>query len=231
MKLPLAGACVIVAVASVCGGAEKTTAAPPSAPRNESLHYAINWPSGLSLGESQLAAHGGQFQFTLDADVPGYPVHDQVSSTASPDFCSASLEKHYLHGHRKSDEKITFDAHRNTAERETVNGGKSEIQTSPCAKDPLTYLEFLRHELSLGRLPAPQAVVFGAVYQVRVAFVGTETVKLADKTMEADKLTASLKGPSSDVTFEIYFSKDPARTPLLVKVPLPLATFSMELVR
>ena len=49
--------------------------------------------------------------------------------------------------------------------------------------------------------------------------------------MEADRLTASLKGPSSDINFEVFFLKDAARTPALVRVPLAMGTFSMELVR
>jgi hypothetical protein len=44
-------------------------------------------------------------------------------------------------------------------------------------------------------------------------------------------MAVTLKGPATDTTFEIFFAKDTTRTPLLVRVPLALATFSMELVR
>jgi hypothetical protein len=33
------------------------------------------------------------------------------------------------------------------------------------------------------------------------------------------------------VQFEVYFARNPARTPLLFRVPLALGRFSMELVR
>jgi hypothetical protein len=39
------------------------------------------------------------------------------------------------------------------------------------------------------------------------------------------------KGPSANFQAEIYFARDPARTPLLIKVPSALGPFSMELVR
>ena len=44
-------------------------------------------------------------------------------------------------------------------------------------------------------------------------------------------MSASVKGPASEITFEVFFLKDRARTPALVRVPLALGTFSMELVR
>jgi hypothetical protein len=46
-----------------------------------------------------------------------------------------------------------------------------------------------------------------------------------------DKVVSNVKGPASTVEFEMYFARDPARTPLLVKLPLPIGSISMELVR
>ena len=60
---------------------------------------------------------------------------------------------------------------------------------------------------------------------------GAQIIKLADKQVEADRVTASVKGAASEVGFEVFFLKDAARTPALVRVPLALGTFSMELVR
>ncbi|MEO7142940.1 MAG: DUF3108 domain-containing protein [Bryobacteraceae bacterium] len=241
MKFALA---IVIAFAASAFAAEKAVpvATPAPALHDESLHYVVNWPSGLSLGECQFAAHrlaaaDGQpshwdFQLNLDAAVPGFEVHDQIHSTASPEFCSSETDKNYVQGKRKAEEKITFDPHANTATRETLNGGgKSDVSTPACAKDPLAYLAFLRHELVEGRLPPPQPIVFGAVYRIRVVFAGAETVKVGGKPVETDHLTATLKGPSSDVTFDIFFARDAVRTPVLVRVPLSLAAFTMELAR
>ncbi|MGH9662991.1 MAG: DUF3108 domain-containing protein, partial [Bryobacteraceae bacterium] len=210
---------------------EKAATAPAPAPfssaRDESLHYNINWPSELSLGESQLSARSvtangepahKEFQFTVDAAVPGFEVHDQYHSLASQDFCSTEFDKSYTHGKRKAEEKIEFDTQNNTATRETLHGGgKSDLSTAACAKDPLTYVQFLRHELSDGRLPPPQAVIFGAAYQVRVEFAGAQTLRVGDKAVETDHLTATIKGPSSEIALDLYFARDAARTPVLVK--------------
>jgi Protein of unknown function (DUF3108) len=208
---------------------------------NEQLHYSINWPSGLSLGEGQLSASRVKssesapdkldLNFTLDAAIPGFQVQDRYRSEATADFCSMLLDRKSVHGTKKAEEKTTFDPEKGTAVRETHGGGKSDLQTASCGKDALAYLYFLRHELSQGRLPPSQPVYFGSAYQVRVEFAGTQTIKLGDTSVEADRVKASVKGPASDINFEVFFLKDAARTPALVRVPFSLGTFAMELVR
>jgi len=218
-------------------GARSGTA--PGLPE-EQLTYSINWPSGLSLGESHLSAASSKssdsptrlhLEFQVDAAVPGFQVMDRYQSNATPDYCSVDLEKNTLHGKKKVEEKTTFDQQAGTASRETGGGGKSEVQISSCGRDALTYLYYVRHELGQGRLPAAQTVYFGAPYQVRLEFAGTQAIRMGDKNVEADRLKASAKGPSSEISFEIFFLKDTGRTPALVRVPLSLATFTMELVK
>ncbi len=210
---------------------------------NEQLRYSINWPSGLSLGEAQLratrlkpapgtdAAEKRLLEFDLDAAVPSFAVSDRYRSDASPDFCSVEFQKKVTHGRKKTDEKTTFDSHAATATRETVGGGKSELKASSCSHDALAFLYYVRRELSQGRIPPPQTVFFGAAYEIRVEFAGTQKIRIGETPVDADRLTASVKGGSSDITFEVFFLKDAARTPALVRVPLALGTFSMELVR
>jgi len=218
------------------------SAAPVSAPgfNNEQLRYSINWSSGLSLGEAQLHAtllkpaqdaERRHLEFDLDAAVPGYAVSDRYRSDASSDFCSAEFQRTTTHGKKKTDEKTTFDAQAGTATRQTVGGGKSELKSPTCGKDALTYLYFVRRELSQGRIPQAQTVFFGAAYEVRVEFAGTQKIRLGDTQVDADRVTASVKGAASDISFEVFFLKDAARTPALVRVPLALGTFSMELVK
>lgn len=208
---------------------------------NETLRYNINWPSGLSLGEAQLRATRSKpaadsaekrlLEFDLDAAVPSFAVTDRYRSDASADFCSMQFQKTATHGRKKTDEKTTFDSHAGTATRETKGGGKSELKASSCSHDALAFLYYVRRELSQGRIPPPQTVFFGAAYEIRVEFAGTQKIRIGDTLVDADRLTASVKGGSSDISFEVFFLKDAARTPALVRVPLALGTFSMELVR
>ena len=219
------------------------TAAPSSAPafENEQLRYSINWPSGLSLGEAQISATSSKgsdssapsshFSFDIDAGIPGFAVTDRYRSQAAGDFCSTEFQRTTTHGPKKVDEKMTFDSHDGKATRETVGGGKTETSAPSCARDALTFLYYARHELSQGRIPPPQTIFFGSQYEIRLEFAGTQSIRVADKSVEAERVTASVKGPASSVSFEVFFLKDRARTPALVRVPLPLGTFTMELVQ
>ena len=209
---------------------------------NETLHYSINWPSGLSLGEATLTAVGseqvaGQAQpprmnlkFDIDAGVPGFAVSDRFHATASGKFCSSDFEKATSHGSKKVADSESFDPNTGTVTRGSGDG-KSEILGNTCSKDALTFLYFLRQELTQGRIPPKQTLFFGAPYEITLRSEGTESVKIANKEVETDHLKASVDGPGSSISFDLFFLQDKARTPALVKVPLALGTFSMELVR
>jgi hypothetical protein len=142
------------------------------------------------------------------------------------------MEKNFTHGNKKADEKITFDQQNHTASRETQNGGgKSDVSIPSCGKDALTFMQFARNELAQGRLLPQQAVIFGAAYNVRIEYTGAQRIKYGDQTADADRIVATIKGPTTDLTVEIFFAKDAARTPLLARIPLTLGTFTVELIR
>ena len=209
---------------------------------NETLQYSINWPSGLSLGEATLSASsservvngqqqaGMHLQFDLDAGVPGYAVRDRFRSAASGNFCSAEFQKTTSHGSRRVDDRETFDPNTGTVTR-GEGAGQSELSANTCGKDALAFLYFVRQELSQGRIPARQTVFFGAPYEIRLESAGTESVKIGNKPVDTDHLKASVDGPSSSISFDLFFLKDKARTLALVRVPLALGTFSMELAK
>ena len=142
------------------------------------------------------------------------------------------VRKDYTHGHHKAQERITFDQHDHSATRETLNGGgKADFEISSCARDPLTFIQFVRQELANGRVPPAQQVVYGAIYQVRLEYTGEQTIKIGDQGKDADHVIATIKGPSSNLTVELFFSRDAARAPLLAKLPLALGTFTVELMQ
>jgi hypothetical protein len=215
--------------------------------RAESLTYAISWPSGLSLGEATLTSdqksdqkHDAagpkgsgpwSFHLDLDASVPGFAIRDQYQSKADAGLCSAELKKSVSHGGRKSEEKVVFDQQKNTATRESGSSGKTEIDVPACAHDALAFLQFARMELAQGRMAPQQAVIFGAAYQVRLVFIGTQPVNVDGKRVDADHLQATIKGPSREYTIELFFSRDAARTPVMARIPLPLGAFTVELMR
>ncbi len=206
---------------------------------NETLRYSVNWPSGLGLGEATLsassarAADGTQrlhFRFDLDAGVPGFAVSDRFRSDASEAFCSAEFQKTTSHGSKRVDDKEKFDPNTGTVTRGSGDG-QTQISANPCGKDALAFLYFVRQELSQGRLPPRQTVFFGAPYEIKLDSAGTESVKIGNSSVQADHLKATVTGPSSNISFDLYFLQDRARTLALVRVPLAMGTFSMELAK
>jgi hypothetical protein len=203
----------------------------------ETLRYSVNWPSGLSLGEAQMmsrrAGDQWRFAFSLDAAVPGFVVSDLYQSTAGGDFCSADFVKTFTHGKKKANEKLVFDAQKRSVKRTTLaeggakEAGVSETSTAACARDALAFLYYLRRELNQGRTPPPQTIYFGAPYQVRIEFGGAQKVR----GVEADRVHVSLKGPASAISFDAFFAHDAARTLVEVRVPFPVGSLTMELVR
>lgn len=81
-------------------------------------------------------------------------------------------------------------------------------------------------------MPPPQVVYLGSAYTVQQSYTGAQSITLGDKKPEiTDHMVFSVKGPKSDFSIEVYFARDAARTPLLIKIPQAAGTLSMELVR
>jgi hypothetical protein len=210
---------------------------------DETLTYSIKLPGGATLGDAHLsakhAANGGwAFQLNGTAGVPGYSVKDVYTSRTNVDFCSTDFTRQYEHGSHKGREEETIDRSTETATRQTIigannagGGGKSDFPITDCTKDALALLFYARRELGQGRVPPPQQVLFGGMYDVDMEYAGAANIPVAGVSTVTDKVVCTVKGPASTVTFEMYFARDPARTPLLVKVPLPVGSISLELVR
>ena len=171
---------------------------------------------------------------TLDAGIPGFAIADKIRSSVTDDLCSLELERDISQGARKTDEKDTFDQKKGEGTRTTVfpaGGGTSTFSTPSCARDAMAFLYFARRELGQGRVAPAQQVFFGSAYSVRMDYTGAQTITVSDQPSVTDHLVVHVKGPKSDFSFEMFFSRDAARTPLLIRVPLSVGTFSMELVR
>ena len=208
---------------------------PALAQEGERLTYSVNWASGLPVGEVRLeskkASDRRELLFTLEAAIPGFEVVDRYRSLATASLCSTEFEKDSRHGKKVTHELTTFDQPASTATRQTLGGGgKSQLKTSTCARDALAFLDYFRREVAAGRVPPTQTIYFGGPYQIRLESAGRQRLEVGEEAVDVDRFTASVKGQASDLTFEIFLARDSTRRPVLVRVPLPPGTFSMELV-
>lgn len=240
--LILATLCLVAAPLAAPGAAQ---AAPESGqPRltgfpftDEDLNYSILWPTGASLGEAHLHARRSgdkwDFSFTLDAGIPGFTVKDSYHSGIVPDFCSTFFDRTSTHGTHMVSEKETIDRERGIATRGALsgNGAGNEIAVPSCVKDALAYLFYSRREMGQGRVPAAEDVLLGALHSIRVDYDGAPVIKMNGKDVQTDEVTCTWNTGSSAYTFDVYYARDAARTPLRIDVPFAVGKFSMELVR
>ncbi|MGD0772423.1 MAG: DUF3108 domain-containing protein [Candidatus Solibacter sp.] len=208
--------------------------------RNETLRYRVIWPGGGSLGDVTMTAHqadggGWDFDMSTAVGIPVVPISDEYKSSASQaDLCSSTLRREISHGSKKVIEETGFDQRANEAQRRTLvpaGGGKSEFAIPTCGRDALSFQYFARREMGQGRVPPAGRVFFGSGYDVKMVYTGAQDVTVAGKPVVTDHVNVSVKGPASDFTFEIFYARDAARTPLSVKIPVSAGTVSLELVR
>lgn len=212
--------------------AETSEAAP--FPSGETLRYDIVWPSGLRLGEARFTANSNQggwaFAVDLSANLPVLAIEDHYESKTDFSLCSASFSKVVSHGRRKQNEEVAFDQNENRAlRRNLADGTTQDLAVPPCAKDALAYLYSLRQDLAQGRVPPPDDFNFGSQYQISVSYVETRAIEAGGKTQQADRLLVDVTGGENPVNIELFLAQDAARTPLVIRVPFELGTFSLKL--
>jgi hypothetical protein len=167
--------------------------------------------------------------------IPLVPISDNYKSSAyGTDLCASTLQREISHGNKKVIEKTEFDQKNNQAHRQTIvpaGGGKSEFAIPTCGRDALTFQYLARREMGQGRVPPAGRVFFGSGYDVKMVYTGAQDIPVAGKPVVTDHLDVSVKGPASEFNFEIFYARDAARTPLLIKIPVKVGTVSLELVR
>jgi hypothetical protein len=85
-----------------------------------------------------------------------------------------------------------------------------------------------------GSMAPAQQVYFGSPYSVSLEYTGEQDLTspaTCKKPAVTDHVAGSVKGPQSNFNFEIFFARDPQRTPLSIRIPVNLGTIALELVR
>lgn len=223
-----------------CAVAPLQAASPPDSQAatwvdGEELVYEITWPSGLSLGEARFRAkateNGWSFEQETTASLPTMDIRDEYRARADTNLCSYEFKKKVKHGETEYEESVTYDQSERRATRRTLGGGgESEFEIPSCVRDGLTYLYYLRRELGSGSIPPPDDINFGGQYQVVISYAQSLDVEARGETVRADRILADLDGPSSHRSIEIFVAQDAARTPLIIRIPFDLGTFSLKLV-
>jgi hypothetical protein len=204
---------------------------------DETLNYSLNFSTGFSIGKAQTIARrdplrGWNLSLSMDASLPAYTIVERFNAFSGLDLCSLRFERSAQHGKRKTNELTWFDRTRSVAVRATKDaGGLTEIPVGLCPHDALTFLYYLRRELGQGRIPPNDVVFAGAQYHVNMVYAGEKSVVQNKQQVAGDQVNFTIKGPASQIRLEIVFARDAARTPLVIRCPLTVGNFYLELVR
>jgi len=199
----------------------------------ETLRYKLLWPSGVGLGEALLAVSpadkGVRFELSVEADLPIHNITDSLTSLATSEgLCSLESQKKTQEGAKKSSESIEFDQKAHQARR-TSGGQTASFPIPDCARDPLTFLYYFRSQLSAGGPVNLHTFYSSPGHSLEVKAVGPETVSAGGRRRLADRYSVTYHRPNSATTFEVWFSEDSRREPVLIRLPTSLAVFSAEL--
>ena len=209
---------------------------PPLA-SGERLTFNLLWSSGISLGEGFLEASRVGEQIRLEArvvaELPQYRISYTFTSLTDEQLCSIRFSETLREGKRVRETSFEFDQKMHLVRR-TRSGETMERPIPACARDPLALLYHFRQQLAFQQVPigTPDAVgafSLGGDYSVRYEAVTPETVKLGSKQWEGDRFLITARGSSSEHSFEVWIRPDSSRTPVAIRVPLSLATFSAVL--
>ncbi len=205
---------------------------------NEGLKYTVNFTGGLSLGDAAFnATHspaGWEFQASVNANVPGFPIADMLRASASDDLCSTQFTRDLTNGSKKTREKTTFDQKDGKGHRVTTapsDGGETTFTIPSCARDALSYVYYARRELGQGRVPHAQDIYFGGAYTAHMDYAGAQNLSVKGKPVVTDHVVIGVKGTKSDFSFEVFYARDAARTPLEIRIPAPAGTLTADLVQ
>jgi hypothetical protein len=215
-------------------------------PNNQTFHYGAEWRVfNAGTATLRMEAAGREQRVVSTADSAGvvgllYKVHDRVESFFDPQtFCSRSISKRTEEGRRQLETEIMFDA----ARRKSVlneknlkqNTTKSEENDIPeCVTDVISSIYYL------ASLPLADKATYyfpmndgGKTADVKAVVSSREEVRVPAGTFKAVRVqitsdTGKLKEKGQ---LEIWFSDDPARTPVQMKARMFWGTLVFRLQR
>lgn len=217
--------------------AQSASSSWPPLATGERLRFNLVWPSGISLGDGSLEASSANGQIQLKASVaaelPQYRIGYSFTSLTDERLCSVRFSETLQEGSRVRETTFDFDQQKHLVRR--TRGSETTEQPIPdCARDPLALLYHFRqqlasHQVQIGTPEAVGAFYLSGDYSVRYEAVTPETVKLGGKRWEGDRFLITARGTGSKHSFEMWIRPDRSRTPVAIRVPFSLATFSAVL--
>jgi hypothetical protein len=217
----------------VLPGAARAQSAEFAPFEGERLVYRLLWPSGIPLGEAvfEVSPQGDELHFraTLEARLPQYRFNTAFSAVAVREgLCSLQFHQKIEQGKETSEESLEFDQKAHRVRR--IQGRNITTATIPeCARDPLTFLYYVRSRAAAGESVESGRIHYGKDIALQLAQGGTAAVEVGGVPKQGEKLAVRFPARNGERTVEVWFSSDSLRTPIQFTVPTTLADFRAEL--
>lgn len=221
----------LLALAAVSVRAQTAGAAPFA--DDERLVYRLLWPSGIPLGEAifDVSSEDDElyFEVSVEAEIPEFRFNSTFSSVASRDeLCSLQFHQKIQQGKQTSEESLEFDQEAHQVKR--IQGPNTTTSEIPeCARDPLTFLYYLRSRAAAGEKIESSSFHYGKDIALKLDQDGVATVEVGGMPRKGQKFEVRFPARGGQRTVEVWVSTDAARTPLKFTVPTSLADFKAEL--
>lgn len=201
-------------------------------PDGEKLLAEILWPSGVSMGEATLEARSLQDRIHLTAHVevalPQGRLLYRYSSTATAGLCSLEFRRSSQRSGKFWEEITRFDPETGMASV-TRDGHTREAASGKCPRDPLTYLYYYRAQAAAGKRPTTETLFLNGALPLRIESNRRESVKVNRIERQGERYRITFPSAAGEGNVEIWLDGATRQTPIAVRLPLPLATFSAEL--
>ena len=199
----------------------------------ERLVYRLLWPSGIPMGEAvfEVSSQGDElhFQATVEVRLPQYRFNSMFSAVAAREgLCSLQFHQKLEEGSRSSEESMEFDQTAHQVRH--IRGRNTTTATIPkYARDPLTFLYYVRSRTAAGQAVESSSVHYGIGIALQLGQGSPGTVKVGGALRQSEKFEVHFPARGRERTVEIWFASDAVRTPLQFTVPTSLADFKAEL--
>ena len=205
-------------------------------PEGELLTFDIYWPSGVALGEATLTAKSVKdvlfFAASVEVALPQGRILYKFSSSADAALCSREFRQSVQRSGKFWEEISKFDA-LSSKVQVSRDGHTREFSAGKCERDPLTYLYYLRTRAVAGPRPASDTLLLTGPLKLQLSAHTGENVKINRTERHGDRYVIhyppSARSGVSAGPFELWLDGTIKQTPIAVRLPLPLATFSAEL--
>ena len=230
-------------------GPAPVTIVPPRSnypfPDRQSYIYSAEWHLiTAGTGVVRMDAAGSERKVTASAESSGainvlFPVHDRFESHFDPrSFCSLSIFKHSEEGSHQRETSIHFDyaGKRSTLDERNLKTGETkhvENDLAGCATDVITGFYYLQSlPLQLGAI-YEFPISDGKTTIVHAAVEKRETIKVPAGTFPTVQVTVeAISGPlQSKGKVWVWYSEDPAHTPVQMRAKLGWGTLLFRLQR